>query len=88
MNFKLRTVVQGAALALVAVIVAQSPARGELKVDITQGSVEPLPIAVTDFYGTTPEDGQSGRDIAGVIAGDLLRSFGDVMLVLEAMAGD
>jgi TolB protein len=71
-NFK--TVVQGAALALVAVIVAQSPARGELKVNILQGSVEPLPIAVTAFYGTTPEDGQSGRDIAGVIAGDLERS--------------
>jgi TolB protein len=71
-NFK--GVVQGAALALVAVIVAQAPARGELKVDITQGSVEPLPIAVTDFYGATPEDGQSGRDIAGVIAGDLERS--------------
>ena len=71
-NFK--TVVQGAALALVAVIVAQSPARGELKVNILQGSVEPLPIAVTAFYGATPEDGQSGRDIAGVIAGDLERS--------------
>jgi TolB protein len=74
MSSYFKSLVQSAALALVAVIVAQSPVFGQLKVDITQGSVEPLPIAVTDFYGGTPEDGQSGRDIAGVIAGDLERS--------------
>jgi TolB protein len=71
-NFK--GVIQGALLVLVATATAHAPALGELKVDITQGSVEPLPIAVTDFYGTTPEDGQSGRDIAAVIAEDLERS--------------
>ena len=50
------------------------PAAAELKIDITRGKVEPLPIAVVDFIGPSAKEGQIGRDIAGVIAGDLERS--------------
>lgn len=51
-----------------------SSARAEPTIDITRGTVEPMPIAVPDFYGTSPNDGQAARDIAGVIAADLERS--------------
>lgn len=50
------------------------PASAELTIDITRGTVEPLPIAVTSFLGSTPGETQFGRDIAGVVAADLERS--------------
>lgn len=49
------------------------PAAAELRIDITRGVTEPMPIAVTDFQGA----GQSvdvGRDISRVVAADLERS--------------
>ena len=49
-------------------------ARAELIVDITRGFVQPLPVAVTDFHGDSLEDARFGKEIAGVIAGDLERS--------------
>jgi TolB protein len=48
---------------------AAAPARAELRIDITRGNVQPLPIAVTDFFGA-----QVGSDIAGVVANDLASS--------------
>ncbi len=51
-----------------------NPARAELVVDITRGFVEPLPVAVTDFFGETPDDTRVGADVAGVISGNLERS--------------
>ena len=50
------------------------PAAAELRIDITQGTVEPLPIAVTEFSGDDNEAIQVGRDIARVVASDLERS--------------
>jgi TolB protein len=50
---------------------AASPALGELRVDITRGFVEPLPIAITSFAGETPEEMKIGQDLAGVISADL-----------------
>ena len=49
-------------------------ARAQLAVDITQGFVEPLPVAVTEFVGETPDEEKTGRDIAQVIGADLERS--------------
>lgn len=49
------------------------PAVAQLKIDITKGNVEPLPIAVTDMVGEG-EGTQVGRDIARVIAANLERS--------------
>ena len=51
-----------------------APASAELRIDITQGTVEPLPIAVTEFGGDAAETLQVGRDIARVVAADLQRS--------------
>ena len=50
------------------------PAWGELKVDITRGTVKPLPIAVTNFIGETQQEVQLGQSLGGVIKADLERS--------------
>lgn len=62
----------GAALALL--VLRAGPAAAELRIDITQGRMAPLPIAVTAFYGQAADDGQNGRDITDVISADLERS--------------
>lgn len=49
-------------------------ARAELRIDITRGTVEPLPIAITDFFGGDNTEMEYGRGIARVIAADLERS--------------
>lgn len=49
-------------------------ARAELRIDITQGNAEPIPVAVTDFFGASSSERRFGADIAGVIAADLERS--------------
>jgi TolB protein len=49
-------------------------ASAQLEIDITQGIVEPLPIAVSELYGSTPEAAQLGRDIADVVSADLASS--------------
>jgi TolB protein len=61
-------------LTLAAATAISGAARAELVVDITRGFVEPLPIAVTDFDGSVPEEIRFGKDISKVIAADLERS--------------
>jgi TolB protein len=63
-----------AAAALFAVLIGWGSARAELRVDITQGNVEPLPIAVSAFIGTSDQEKQLGQDIANVVTADLERS--------------
>jgi TolB protein len=63
-----------AALGVVAVSAWATPLRAELRVDITQGVPEPLPIAINNFYGASPEVAKTGQDLAQVIASDLERS--------------
>jgi TolB protein len=46
-----------------------APAAAQLRVDVTQGNIQPLPIAIPDFI-TDP----SGAQIAGVVRADLDRS--------------
>lgn len=59
---------------IVALQLPMSPARAQLQIDITRGNVDPLPIAIGDLTGTTPDTVQVGRDVAGVIAANLERS--------------
>lgn len=63
-----------ACLALILSFGFVSPGAAELKIDITRGTLEPMPIAITDFVGTTSRETGFGKDIAGVIAADLQRS--------------
>ena len=61
------TVVLAAALAL---LLAQAPARALVEIDINQGNIEPLPMAITDFLAK----GDIGAKISSVITEDLRRS--------------
>ncbi len=51
-----------------------NPAYADIKVDITRGVVEPIPIAIPSFFGSTANESQYGRDIAKVVSNDLVRS--------------
>src|SRR3954468_23474880 len=51
-----------------------SPAAAELRIAITRGQVEPMPIAVSPFDGDRPQDNQLGQQVTGVISGNLERS--------------
>ncbi|MFQ5775223.1 MAG: Tol-Pal system beta propeller repeat protein TolB [Kiloniellaceae bacterium] len=62
------------ALVLAAATTAAAPVHAELVIDITRGFVEPLPIAVTDFFGETSQEKKVGKDVAAVVAADLERS--------------
>jgi len=61
-------------LVAVAVVAAGGPARAQLNVDITEGFVKPLPIALPDLHGEVQEETKLGADIMSVVAADLERS--------------
>jgi TolB protein len=50
------------------------PAPAAVKLDITRGIVEPMPIAVPDFVAGGPTDGESARAVTQIISGNLKRS--------------
>jgi TolB protein len=45
-----------------------------LKLDVTQGNVQPMPIALPDFVGGAPADSEVSRNVTGVITNNLRRS--------------
>jgi TolB protein len=47
---------------------------GRLHVDIDQGNLSPMPIAIVDFLSNDGSGQRVGSDVAGVIRGDLERS--------------
>ena len=60
-----------AALAVVlAAVFLAAPARALVTIDVTEGDVRPLPIAIPDFSGETGADG-TAADITGVVRSDL-----------------
>jgi TolB protein len=62
------------AAALAIMFHAIAPARAELRIDITRGKVEPMPIAIPSFSGSGGDESQAGQEIAGVVSADLERS--------------
>ncbi len=68
------------------VFVAQAPrlARAQIEIDITQGTIEPMSLAIYDFIGESDEASKFGSDISGVISDDLERSGLFVPLAKEA----
>ena len=58
-------------LVLIALLAIASPAHAELKVSINSGTNDPVPVAITDFYGASADEAQFGQQIAGVITSDL-----------------
>ncbi len=55
---------------LILSFVAITPANAEVRLNITKGNVQPLPIAITDFMSG---DG-IGAQVSAVVAADLQRS--------------
>jgi TolB protein len=70
----LRAVLLVAAGLVLAGGLAGGAAHAALEVDITKGQVEPMPIALPNFLGNTPEEQQYGLDIVTVIGSNLERS--------------
>jgi TolB protein len=50
------------------------PASGAVEVDITEGNIRAMPIAIPLFVGATPESEQLAQQITEVVAADLERS--------------
>lgn len=66
-----------APLALVLLALAAlspSPARAVVELNITQGTVQPLPIAIPDFAGDGSVDPEIAREVSNVVTNDLRSS--------------
>ncbi|TMJ43836.1 MAG: Tol-Pal system protein TolB [Alphaproteobacteria bacterium] len=50
------------------------PAAAVLKLDVTQGNVQPVPIAIPDFVAVGLPDPAGGRNVSQIIASNLRRS--------------
>jgi TolB protein len=50
------------------------PAAAIVSIDVTQGTVQPLPIALPDFVGGGPSDADVARNVTQVITANLKRS--------------
>ena len=70
---RLITVGAGAA---VGVLAGLSPRRAGavLKLDVTQGTIQPVPIAIPDFVGVGLQDPNGGRNVSQIITSNLQRS--------------
>ena len=53
---------------------APLPAFAALQVDVTQGNIKPIPIAIPDLLAGDPSQAQVGANIAQVVRADLQRS--------------
>jgi TolB protein len=67
-------VIRRIAIAALVILMFGAETRAEPVVDLTQPTLRPIPIAITDFFGATGPDGTFGADIARVVAADLERS--------------
>ncbi|MBO6717563.1 MAG: Tol-Pal system protein TolB [Rhizobiaceae bacterium] len=65
-----RTLATFGLVLMIAGMLGTIPARALLQIDVTKGTVEPLPIAITDFLSGD----ETGVEISNVIAADLRRS--------------
>ncbi|MCC7260399.1 MAG: Tol-Pal system protein TolB [Alphaproteobacteria bacterium] len=58
----------------VMVLCVAAPAHAVLKVDITRGHIEPMPVAMPDLSGSDASSASIGRQIMQVVSADLERS--------------
>src|SRR5215472_13378984 len=68
-----RTLLTGTAAAAAAALAARR-ADAALRLDVTQGNVQPMPIALPDFVGGGPGDAEAARGVTQVITDNLRRS--------------
>jgi TolB protein len=68
-----RRLLVGAGAGALAAIAAR-PAAAVVSIDITQGNIQPMPIALPDFLGGEPSETDTAHNVTGVITNDLQRS--------------
>jgi TolB protein len=73
-RFTRRQLISGMASAGVLIGGPARHAFGQAKVQITEGNVAPLPIAIPNFVAGTPADGEVGVGVSQVITNNLKRS--------------
>ena len=73
MNLNRRHLLAGAGAGAIALL-ASRPAFAILRIDVTQGTVQPLPVALPDFVGVSPTDVETARNITRIISSNLQRS--------------
>ncbi len=61
-------------VALASLLLPVAPAHAVLQIDITRGTMEPMPIAIPDFFGRDPQGSRVGQDLSRVITANLQRS--------------
>jgi len=61
-------------LVMVLMLGMAAPAKAELKIDVTRGKADPMPIAIPVFKGSTAEDNDMGAKMTEVISNNLTRS--------------
>jgi TolB protein len=64
----------GATAAGALVGLSSQRAAAVLKLDVTQGNIQPIPIAIPDFIGVATRDPALGRNVSQIIASNLQRS--------------
>ena len=68
-----RAVLAGAGAGALAALTPRN-AGAALKLDITQGNPQPMPIALPDFLAGSPTESDVARNVSGVISNNLQRS--------------
>jgi len=74
LSFNRRRVLLAGASLGAAAFAGIRPAAAVLRLDVTQGNVQPMPIAVTDFGAGAPNEGEMARNVSGIISANLRRS--------------
>ena len=63
-----------AAALIIPVVLIAPKIQAALQIDITKGNVDPIPVAIPNFYGANSRATELGKDIAQVITANLNRS--------------
>src|SRR5689334_13994111 len=69
-----RGLLSGAAATATAAGLLTRPVAAAVSIDVTQGTVQPMPIALPDFVGGTSGDVDVARNVTQVITANLKRS--------------
>jgi TolB protein len=69
-----RTPAAGLLMAVLGVVAAPLPAHAVVELNITQGNIQPMPIAIPEFTGDGSVDANAAREISDVVANDLKSS--------------
>ena len=60
--------------ALLALLFMAQPAMALVKINLTDANADPMPVALTDFAGSTPEENKLGEQLTGVVSENLKSS--------------